>query len=120
MWSSFLSWLKPPYLYLIINDITITIVASSRFYHNDGDDESLVKTKSNFVGGAVSAGSMPDLEYEMKMSFDYGGDAIFNEEKQRVEEEETDDDDGGESTELLVIKVRGLPVEVRQAATKIS
>lgn len=35
IWSSFVSWLKPPYLYLIINAIIITIAASSRLYQND-------------------------------------------------------------------------------------
>lgn len=42
MWSSLLSWLKPPYLYVITNGIIITIVASSRYYRGNGhleDDE---------------------------------------------------------------------------------
>ncbi|XP_024993069.1 uncharacterized protein LOC112526874 [Cynara cardunculus var. scolymus] len=33
IWSVILSWLRPPYLYIIINGIIITIAASSRFHH---------------------------------------------------------------------------------------
>ncbi|KAK9268264.1 hypothetical protein L1049_010707 [Liquidambar formosana] len=40
MWSSFRSWLKPPYLYVVINCIIITIAASSRFYHKHDDEHS--------------------------------------------------------------------------------
>ncbi|KAI3955970.1 hypothetical protein MKW98_006330 [Papaver atlanticum] len=36
-WSSLLSWLTPPYLYVIINGIIITIAASSRFHQNKND-----------------------------------------------------------------------------------
>ncbi|OVA13891.1 Protein of unknown function DUF761 [Macleaya cordata] len=32
-WRSLLSWLTPPYLYVVINGIIITIAASSRFHH---------------------------------------------------------------------------------------
>ncbi|RZC65482.1 hypothetical protein C5167_009172 [Papaver somniferum] len=35
LWTSFLSWLTPPYLYVIINGIIITIAASSRFHHKN-------------------------------------------------------------------------------------
>ncbi|CAN8240884.1 unnamed protein product [Cochlearia groenlandica] len=34
MWISLLTWLKPPYLYVITNGIIVTIFASSRFYRS--------------------------------------------------------------------------------------
>ncbi|XP_076940640.1 uncharacterized protein LOC143609903 [Bidens hawaiensis] len=34
IWSVVATWLKPPYLYVIINGIIITIAASTRFQHN--------------------------------------------------------------------------------------
>lgn len=34
MWSVILSWMKPPYLYIVINGIIITIAASSRFHQS--------------------------------------------------------------------------------------
>ncbi|CAH2047878.1 unnamed protein product [Thlaspi arvense] len=39
MWSSLLSWLKPPYLYFITNGIIITIVASSKYYRSTSHDQ---------------------------------------------------------------------------------
>lgn len=39
MWSSFRSWLKPPYLYVIINGIIITIAASSKFHRMNHQDQ---------------------------------------------------------------------------------
>lgn len=37
IWRSFLSWLRPPYLYVITNAIIIIIAACSRFHHNRPD-----------------------------------------------------------------------------------
>ncbi|KAG7645914.1 hypothetical protein ISN45_At01g011010 [Arabidopsis thaliana x Arabidopsis arenosa] len=38
-WSSFLSWLKPPYLFVAINVIITIIIASSKFYQSVGDQD---------------------------------------------------------------------------------
>ncbi|PWA58216.1 hypothetical protein CTI12_AA402100 [Artemisia annua] len=35
LYSTILSWLRPPYLYVIINTIIITIAATSRFHHSN-------------------------------------------------------------------------------------
>ncbi|KAL1537480.1 hypothetical protein AAHA92_29988 [Salvia divinorum] len=37
VWSVALSWMKPPYLYIIINGIIITIAASSRFHQSQAE-----------------------------------------------------------------------------------
>ncbi|KAK1424647.1 hypothetical protein QVD17_19981 [Tagetes erecta] len=34
IWSVIITWLKPPYLYVVINAIIITIAATTRFQHN--------------------------------------------------------------------------------------
>ncbi|PIA54959.1 hypothetical protein AQUCO_00800001v1 [Aquilegia coerulea] len=39
LWRSVISWLKPPYLYVVINGIIITIAASSRFHQNKVDEQ---------------------------------------------------------------------------------
>ncbi|AEE28700.1 unnamed protein product [Arabidopsis thaliana] len=45
-WSSFLSWLKPPYLFVAINVIITIIMASSKFYQSvgeqDGEDDEIL------------------------------------------------------------------------------
>lgn len=37
MWSAVLSWMKPPYLYIIVNGIILTIAVSSRFHRSQPD-----------------------------------------------------------------------------------
>ncbi|XP_010278371.1 PREDICTED: uncharacterized protein LOC104612601 [Nelumbo nucifera] len=40
IWGSLLSWLTPPYLYVVINGIIITIAASSRFHQKVDEQQS--------------------------------------------------------------------------------
>ncbi|XP_042478995.1 uncharacterized protein LOC122059960 [Macadamia integrifolia] len=55
LWSSFRFWLKPPYLYFVMNGIIITIAASSRFRHKVEEQPELV------VPGPVKAEVQPDF-----------------------------------------------------------
>lgn len=45
IWSFVLSWLRPPYLYLVINCLIIIIVASSRFQKKADDSPDPVPVK---------------------------------------------------------------------------
>ncbi|KAL3820581.1 hypothetical protein ACJIZ3_006486 [Penstemon smallii] len=47
IWSVISTWLKPPYLYILINGIIITIVASSRFHQTQSEPtEQLISVKT--------------------------------------------------------------------------
>lgn len=64
IWTCFVSWLRPPYLYLIINCIIISILASSKLQQKlDGDGSPapppVAKISSDYVvysGGDISNG----------------------------------------------------------------
>lgn len=40
IWSSLASWLEPPYLFLVINGIIISIAASFKFQQKEDDEEA--------------------------------------------------------------------------------
>ncbi|KAJ9136228.1 hypothetical protein P3X46_033325 [Hevea brasiliensis] len=78
IWGSIASWLKPPYLYVILNCIIITIAASSRLHHNHGASD---KEQQEQIPPApkISIHEAPDqFHYQIKISAaeilsDYGG-----------------------------------------------
>lgn len=100
IWSSFLSWLRPPYLYLIINVIIITIVASSHFYQNNDvstesssssshpppDVEYEMKVKSDLHRSVVYEQQVADVDYEMKVKSDFGSVVYEQEQPVKVED----------------------------------
>nr|AGV75920.1 CFE protein [Gossypium herbaceum] len=88
-WSGFRSWLKPPYLYVVINGIIITIAASSRFNQNNGEKDQMEQMQPR---PKISEDQQPMVEYETKSGWD--SDAVESsdfvyEENQRGEEVET-------------------------------
>ncbi|KAI6704996.1 hypothetical protein NL676_007958 [Syzygium grande] len=69
LWLSLLSWLEPPYIYLVINGIIATIAASSRLHANRHEEQEEVAarvisaaTEPSLGGGGVDVvfGLLPD------------------------------------------------------------
>ncbi|XVE51258.1 hypothetical protein DITRI_Ditri02bG0025500 [Diplodiscus trichospermus] len=87
--STFRSWLKPPYLYVIINGIIIIIVASSRFHQNNGEKDQAEQMERR---SKISVDQRLALEHEVKGGLDLGAvqtSGFVYEQNQRGEEEET-------------------------------
>ncbi|KAI3456326.1 hypothetical protein Pfo_012989 [Paulownia fortunei] len=66
MWSIILSWLKPPYLYIIINGIIITIAVSSRFHQSQSEppavrSEHLISVKTPPPSSFALLSAQPDI-----------------------------------------------------------
>ncbi|KAK8642144.1 hypothetical protein V6N13_011501 [Hibiscus sabdariffa] len=66
-WSTIHSLLKPPYLYVIINGIIITIAASSRFNQNNSEKDQTAPIHPRLK---ISEDQRPVVEYDMKSSWE--------------------------------------------------
>ncbi|XP_039169755.1 uncharacterized protein LOC104445350 [Eucalyptus grandis] len=55
LWLSLLSWLEPPYIYLVINGIIVTIAASSRLHGNlhEAEEARVVSAAAESSGDGV-------------------------------------------------------------------
>ncbi|KAE8659729.1 hypothetical protein F3Y22_tig00116962pilonHSYRG00961 [Hibiscus syriacus] len=118
-WSTIRSWLKPPYLYFVINGIIITIVASSRFNQNNGekDHTELIQKRPK-----ISVDLRQAEEYDTKSGWESDvvelGDFLY-EQNYRGKEVETmiledesnvavEDDKSGDS-EFVISKSEWIP-----------
>ncbi|XP_075664472.1 uncharacterized protein LOC142634080 [Castanea sativa] len=63
-WASLLSWLKPPYVYVIINGIIITIAVSSRFHRRHHHSSSSAAASSADPHHAYPTPSSADIPPE--------------------------------------------------------
>ncbi|GMI77582.1 hypothetical protein like AT1G61260 [Hibiscus trionum] len=119
LWSTFRSWLKPPYLYVIINGIIITIAAASRFHQDSSESEQTEQMQQ--PRSKISVDQRPAMEYEIKSGLDFGVvEPVTYERKERVQEVETtvfeaetnvavvDDRDGG-GDEFVISKSEWIP-----------
>lgn len=113
IWASLLSWLKPPYLFFIVNGIIIGIAATSRFHHNhhhDGSERQVPdddpppprRTPTEEISSELSVYHMTDVTHQQKR--EEAKDEVSEVTKAglvmngyvEAEEEEEDDDDGDE------------------------
>ncbi|XVE87951.1 hypothetical protein DITRI_Ditri19aG0029700 [Diplodiscus trichospermus] len=119
LWSTFRSWLRPPYLYVIINGIIITIAASWRFQQENSEKEQAeqMPPRSN-----ISVDQRPASEYETKSGMNFGmveSSASEYEQKQIGEDPETAvfeeesnvavEDDGDGDGEFAISKSEWIP-----------
>ncbi|KAK8488210.1 hypothetical protein V6N11_047149 [Hibiscus sabdariffa] len=117
-WSTIRSLLKPPYLYVIVNGIIITIAASSRFHQNNSEKD---QTAPIHPRPKISVDQRPVEEYDMKSSWesDVGSSDFVYEQNYRGKEVETinledesnvavEDDRNGDS-EFVISKSEWIP-----------
>ncbi|KAF8029689.1 hypothetical protein BT93_E2194 [Corymbia citriodora subsp. variegata] len=78
LWLSLLSWLEPPYIYLVINGIIFTIAASSRLHSNlhEAEEARVVSAVDSSHGGG---GGVFDLPPDGKVCFSPRKDVVYQE-----------------------------------------
>ncbi|KAF3451554.1 hypothetical protein FNV43_RR07649 [Rhamnella rubrinervis] len=133
IWSSFLSWLSPPFLYFIINVIIITIAASSRFNHNRSDTmPSPPKVVSEDLSYDQQAKfgvlKQPEVVYELReeepTEYEQSEEVTVAEVKTLVvdngtEEAEAEDEDEDEDEEEYVISRSSWTPPIRSDSSEI-
>ncbi|KAG2689799.1 hypothetical protein I3760_09G156100 [Carya illinoinensis] len=115
IWASLLSWLKPPYLFFIVNGIIIGIAATSRFHHNhhhDGSERQVPdddpppprRTPTEEISSELSVYHMTDATHQQKreeatdeVSEVTKAGLVMNGYVEAEEEEEDNDDDDEEA-----------------------
>ncbi|XP_052182991.1 uncharacterized protein LOC127795385 [Diospyros lotus] len=95
IWSALVSWLRPPYLYFIVNGIIITIAALSRFLHSKNESEQSDSSPDERTDVAVPVSAQPDFSevespavYESEAGVSEVKNVVVNGLEAEVEEDE--------------------------------
>ncbi|XP_073301833.1 uncharacterized protein [Primulina huaijiensis] len=90
IWSIIISWLKPPYLYVIINAIIVVIIVSSRFHWSPSEpsvrSEHLISVKTPPPSYYESLSDQPEIASVVKDSMEAASVAVYDSEDRAVEE----------------------------------
>lgn len=77
IWSSLLSWLKPPYLYVVINGIIISIAASSRFHRSSHEEEDRIDQPSQIQRADHPTTTMVSVNSNLTFGFESKERSVF-------------------------------------------
>lgn len=94
IYNGVVSWLKPPYLYLLMNCIIITIVASTKF-HPTKDDEFTPQLSETIGFAPPLPPTAADYKYDGAVASDSGGGYGVKVEKSDAIENEHPASNGG-------------------------
>lgn len=90
IWSIIISWLKPPYMYVIINAIIVVIIVSSRFHWSPSEpsvrSEHLISVKTPPPSYYESLSAQPEIASLVQESMKAAAAVVYDSEDSGVEE----------------------------------
>ncbi|KZV48616.1 hypothetical protein F511_29690 [Dorcoceras hygrometricum] len=90
IWSIVMSWMKPPYLYVIINAIIVVIIVSSRFHWSLSEtssvrSEQLISVKTPPPSYYESLSAKPEIASVVQESMAAAASAVYDGEDREIE-----------------------------------
>ncbi|CAA0808483.1 Protein of unknown function (DUF761 [Striga hermonthica] len=105
VYNSFISWLRPPYLYLVVNFIIIAILASSKLQSEKYDEEMPSSAASSAVRRKLTEAEISPAHYPTS-DYEYDGVSLSGTTVEQGKGSELDSSERADAKEVIVPFVR--------------